>query len=170
MLITTSIKKVQLFIETGFKLTLKPGQLSVHHSFDIFSNEGKITFTYFASKKLLIQSSPSNSVFSSLSVVISELIKIKPDGDTVAVSIDELSLASEYYVGCDESGKGESFGSMFLGCAMVSKHVLSKLSPILKNKNIRNLSKSEINELVNATEGQYRFLIKCYTACYFYDL
>jgi ribonuclease HIII len=159
-----SFKKVHGFIETLYEITPKLTPVGVRQSFEINPKEGKITFTYYASKKFMIQSSPSNSIFVSLSVLINDLIGFKPQGQIVSAPIDEQSLTSDFFIGCDESGKGESFGSMFLGCAIISRSELIKISPILKDKNIRNLSKGEIKELVNALDGQYQFVIKSYMA------
>ena len=66
-------------------------------------------------------------------------------------SLDEIEQESieapsdlKYFVGCDESGTGETFGSIFLGCVVVDAGNLKNIQQIFDNPNIKKLEEYEI--------------------------
>ncbi len=52
----------------------------------------------------------------------------------------------KYVVGCDESGAGETFGSMFLGCVAIEAEKLQNIKQIFDNPNIKELEEFEIQD------------------------
>lgn len=95
-------------------------------SFFIEKNGEKITANHYSSKKFMIQGNPNSEFFHNLS---KELIaKFSLNTSTKIPSkinvIDELKINKEGFIGFDESGVGECFGSMFLGCAYIKKQNL----------------------------------------------
>jgi len=58
----------------------------------------------------------------------------------------EIPSDVKYFVGCDESGTGETFGSMFLGCVVVDADNLKNIQQIFDIQNIKTLGEHEILE------------------------
>lgn len=148
-------------------MTENPLQQGVKDTFQINTTEGKISFTYYIKGTLMIQSSPSNTVYAKIASDISDSLSIKPVTKTEPQPKEESELISEYYVGCDEAGAGESFGSMFLGCTIIHKDQLDGICNIVRGKNIRELKKQEVNQILNAISGTYSADVKIYSA---YDM
>jgi len=78
--------------------------------------------------------------------------------------LDETAISNEWFIGCDEAGAGETFGSMFLGCVLVAKEKLSDVQAILGKKNIRELSHKEIVNVFNAVKNNISYRIHTYNA------
>jgi rRNA-processing protein FCF1 len=96
-------------------------QQGVKDVFEINTLDGRIVFTYYHKGILMIQSSPTNTDCSKLIGKISEMMLSKPEKKYNVVPSEENDSRYEYFIGCDEAGAGESFGSMFLGCALISR-------------------------------------------------
>ena len=150
------------------KFKILPKQVtskSIVESFEIRSKRGKITFTFFKTNKLMIQSSISNQDFVDIIKKISCILSITENKQRNIVShIEQDELEFDYYIGCDEAGKGETFGSLFLGCALIKKENLKSIQDIIKNKNIRELTENNIEKMRNKLKNQYIFFYKKYTA------
>ena len=131
-------------LKSRFTITERPIQQGTKEAFTIKTTEGKINFTYYKNRKFMIQSSPSNSVYVTLIENMSKILSITPTEKEEIIPKEESELISEYYVGCDESGAGESFGSMFLGCVVIPKKNLESICDIIKGKNIRGLNEREL--------------------------
>ena len=52
----------------------------------------------------------------------------------------------DFIIGCDESGVGETFGSLILGATICSRDDLTLVSKIISRKNIKNLSPAQLQE------------------------
>ena len=150
-------------LKSGFVLIEREIQQGTKEAFTIKSTEGKINFTYYNNRKFMIQSSPTNTVYVSIIQDISKSLSIIPHEKEEIIPKEESELISEYYVGCDESGAGESFGSMFLGCAVIQKKNLESICDIIKGKNIRQLNEREITQILNAISGTYESNVKVYS-------
>lgn len=83
---------------------------------------------------------------------------------TKVAPIDETTISNEWFIGCDEAGVGETFGSMFLGCVLISKDKLSNVQAILGRKNIRELSHSDIVNTFNAIKNNFSYKLHKYSA------
>ena len=134
-------------------------------SFEIKPEGGKITFTFFKTNKLMIQSSPNNQDFIDLVNEISEILSINTKNQNNPIpSLEEHDIEFDYYIGCDEAGKGETFGSLFLGCALIQKENLKSIQDVIKNKNIRELTENNIERIRNRLQNQYIFSHRKYSA------
>jgi ribonuclease HII len=113
----------------------------------------------------MVQSSPNNKDFIN---IVKEIDDIHPSQtekqNYTYFSLSEDKLDFDYYVGCDEAGKGETFGSLFLGCALIKKENLKLIEGIINNKNIRKLDKNKITNLEGSLVDKYDFLSKEYSA------
>ena len=147
------------------KIYLKKLSEYVVDSFQIKTNEGKITFTFYKTNNLTIQSSPNNQEFINIVNEISDSHSINTQNqNNIIPSLEEHDTEFDCYVGCDEAGKGETFGSLFLGCALIQKENLKSIQDIVRNKNIRKLTENNIEKIRNQLQNQYIFSYKKYTA------
>ncbi len=152
-------------LKLRFRLTDKAIQKGTKEAFEIDTNEGKINFTLYNNRTLMVQASPTNTIYASLVDDVSKFVSKEPTKKTVQTFLKEESdLICDYYVGCDEAGAGESFGSMFLGCVIISKKNLERIQAFLKGKNIRELKKYEILQIHNKISGLFASKIKIYQA------
>jgi len=135
-------EEIKNFIKLRFKIQVSaktsPG---LTESFDIL--DGSIKVHYYTKGKLLFQSSPTNKTYAKLVLDIDEKFSLK--------SLDEIEQKSskipsdvKYFVGCDESGAGETFGSLFLGCVIIDVENLKNIQQIFDNPNIKELEEHEI--------------------------
>ena len=149
-----------------FEINLKkPSSQSIADVFEVITNEGKITFTFYKTNKLMIQSSTNNQDFIKIVNEISGSLSHDQKKQTnLELPSKDHKTEFDYYVGCDEAGKGETFGSLFLGCALIKKEYLESIEDNIKNKNIRNLDKKNIINLKESLNGKYNFLSKEYSA------
>jgi len=156
-------EKIVNELETRFTLIDRPTPQGTKEAFTIKTTEGKINFTYYNNGKFMIQSSPTNSVYVSIAQEISKSLSITPYEKEEIIPKEESELISEYYIGCDESGAGESFGSMFLGCAIIPKKNLEPICDIVKGKNIRQLNQREVTQILNAISNKFESNVKIYS-------
>jgi len=152
-------------LKQKFNLTTKPIKKGTKEAFVINTTEGGINFTYYTKGKLMIQASPTNTIYVSIVDEISKSISKQPSKKIVQTFLkNESDLICDYYVGCDEAGAGESFGSMFLGSAIVPKKNLERIQAEIKGKNIRELTKYEILQTYNKISDLFSSEIKTYQA------
>ena len=112
-------------------------------SFDILFESIKVH--YYTKGKLLFQSSPTNKTYANLIPEIDRKFSLNSLDGIEQESIDVPSDL-KYFVGCDESGTGETFGSIFLGCVVVDAGNLKNIQRIFDNPNIKNFEEYEILE------------------------
>jgi len=151
-------------LKERFRLTNKPVRPGTKEALEVETPEGKINFIYYKKGKLMIQSSPSNSEYVSIVNEISKSSSSLVDRKIEVISKEESELTSDFYIGCDEAGAGETFGSMFLGCAMISHDNLNTISEIIRGRNIRELTSDEISKFHNAISNLFKSEIKSYSA------
>jgi len=154
------IKKI---VDSQFKYKIKEPQQGVKESLVIDTTEGNISITYYAKGKVLLQSSPSNSVYAKLVGDLANTLSTSPTKKVEVTPKEESEIISDYFIGCDEAGAGESFGSMFLGCAIIHKDNLEPIRNIVRGKNMRELTKQEVNEIINAIKDKFESNIKIYS-------
>ena len=155
--------KIESDLKSRFTLIERRIQQGTKKTFTIKSTEGRINFTYYSNHKFMIQSSPTNTIYSSIVENISQSLSIYPYEKEDVIPKEESELISEYYVGCDEAGAGESFGSMFLGCAVIQEKNLESICDIIQGKNIRQLKEREITQILNTISGTYESDVKVYS-------
>jgi ribonuclease HIII len=136
-------------------LTKKPPGLE--ESFDIL--EESIKVHYYKKGTLLFQSSPTNTTYAKLVSEIDEKFSLNsPDEPEQKISVIPSDM--KYFVGCDESGAGETFGSMFLGCVTVDADNLKNIQEIFDIQNIKILEEHEILEKYNSIKKYCKIFIK----------
>jgi len=135
-------EEIKNFIRSDFKIqisTKKPPGLEEH--FDILFESIKVH--YYTKGKLLFQSSPTNKTYSKLVSEIDEKFSLN-SLDEIEQNQPMIPSDVKYFVGCDEAGTGETFGSMFLGCVIIDAENLKNIQQIFDNPNIKELEEHEI--------------------------
>jgi ribonuclease HIII len=155
--------KVKRVIEKIYNIISKSRQLGVTDVFEISTFDGKIVFTYYHTGILMVQSSPTNTDYPELIEKISRIILSKPEKKYSMIPNEESDSRYEFFIGCDEAGAGESFGSMFLGCTLISREKIENVRNMINNRNIRKLNGNQVNQLFNATKGLFYYEIRQYT-------
>lgn len=127
-------------------------------SFSLTLWQEKVTFTYYRQGKLMIQGSSNSTYFNELIADLEKTFEIstKHQLTKITPTVDELQSDKKFFIGFDESGAGESFGSLFLGCAIVEKSQLPYLKEFLGKKNIKRLEKFEVYNLFNDLKGRFK--------------
>ena len=132
------------FIKLKYKIKVLEKTLpGLEESFDISSES--IKAHYYTKGKLLFQSSPTNKAYAKL---VSDIgIKFSLNTlDEIKQKPTVVTSNAKFFVGCDEAGAGETFGSMFLGCVIVDAENLKNIEQILNIQNIKELNEYEILE------------------------
>jgi len=140
-------------------------------SFSINNDGEKITVNYYTSKKLMFQSNPDSEWFHKTvaEIVATSGIKIivKKEADNITI-LNESNITKKWFIGVDESGTGESFGSMFLGCACISKDDIDDLKSFVGKKDIKRMEHIAIHNLMNDVRDKFGhkvgFYVKTFTA------
>ena len=135
-------QEIKNFINSRYKIRVSEKTLpGLAESFDILFESIKVH--YYTKGKLLFQSSPTNKTYANLIPEIDRKFSLNSlDG----IEQESIVVPSDlkYFVGCDESGTGETFGSIFLGCVVVDAGNLKNIQRIFDNPNIKNLEEYEI--------------------------
>ena len=135
-------QEIKNFINSRHKIRVSEKTLpGLAESFDILFESIKVH--YYTKGKLLFQSSPTNKTYANLIPEIDRKFSLNSLDGIEQESIDVPSDL-KYFVGCDESGTGETFGSIFLGCVVVDAGNLKNIQRIFDNPNIKNLEEYEI--------------------------
>ena len=135
-------QEIKNFINSRYKIRVSEKTLpGLAESFDILFESIKVH--YYTKGKLLFQSSPTNKTYANLIPEIDRKFSLNSLDGIEQESIEAPSDL-KYFVGCDESGTGETFGSIFLGCVVVDAGNLKNIQQIFDNPNIKNLEEYEI--------------------------
>ena len=135
-------QEIKNFINSRYKIRVSEKTLpGLAESFDILFESIKVH--YYTKGKLLFQSSPTNKTYANLIPEIDRKFSLNSLDEIEQESIEAPSDL-KYFVGCDESGTGETFGSIFLGCVVVDAGNLKNIQQIFDNPNIKNLEEYEI--------------------------
>jgi len=141
-------EEIKNFIKLKYEIQVSaktsPG---LKESFDILSES--IKAHYYKKGKLLFQSSPTNKTYANLVSDIDKKFSLNTL-DEMEQKSTEIPFDVKYFVGCDESGAGETFGSMFLGCVVVDADNLKNIEQIFDIQNIKVLEEHEILEKYDA--------------------
>ena len=135
-------QEIKNFINSKYKIKVSEKTLpGLAESFDILFESIKVH--YYTKGKLLFQSSPTNKTYANLIPEINRKFSLNSLDEIEQESIEAPSDL-KYFVGCDESGTGETFGSIFLGCVVVDAGNLKNIQQIFDNPNIKKLEEYEI--------------------------
>ena len=159
--VTSSVyQEIKNFIKLKYKIqVLTKTSPGLEESFDILFESIKVH--YYTKGKLLFQSSPTNKTYANLISDIDRKFSLNTL-DEMEEKPAEILSDVKYFVGCDESGTGETFGSMFLGCVIVDVENLKNIEQIFDTQNIKVLEEHEILEKYNAIKKYGKiFEIKC---------
>ncbi len=113
----------------------------IEETFEILDESIKVH--YYTKGTLLFQSSPTNKTYAKLISDIDEKFSLNLP-DKIEQTPTLIPSDVKYIIGCDESGAGETFGSMFLGCTTTDAENLKSLEKIFDNPNIKELEEREI--------------------------
>ncbi len=151
-------QEIKDFIEIKYKIQISektaPG---LEEAFDIVNES--IKTHYYKKGKLLLQSSPTNKTYANLVSDINRKFSLN-SLDDMEESSTEIPSDVKYHVGCDESGAGETFGSMFLGCVTVDAGNLKNIQQIFDIQNIKILEEYEILEKYEAIKKYCKIFVK----------
>ncbi|MEK0369458.1 MAG: hypothetical protein QQN62_07650, partial [Nitrosopumilus sp.] len=127
-------QEIKDFIQLNYKIQISAKtSKGLEESFDILSESIKVH--YYKKGKLLFQSSPTNKTYANLVSDIDSKFSLNTL-DEIEEKPTEIPSDVKYYIGCDESGAGETFGSMFLGCVIVDADNLKNIQQIFDIQNI----------------------------------
>ena len=137
-------QEIKNFIKLKYKIqVLEKTSPGLEEAFDILYESIKVH--YYTKGKLLFQSSPTNKTYANLILDIDKKFSLNTVVEMEENS-NEIPCDVKYFVGCDESGAGETFGSMFLGCVSVNADNLKNIKQIFDIQNIKVLEEHEILE------------------------
>ncbi|MDH3488903.1 MAG: hypothetical protein OEL56_00485 [Nitrosopumilus sp.] len=153
-------QEIKDFIKLKYKIkVLEKTSPGLKESFDILSESIKVH--YYTKEKLLFQSSPTNKTYTKLIFDIDKKFSLNTL-DEIEQKITTIPSDVKFFVGCDEAGAGETFGSMFLGCVIIDVKNLKNIEQIFDTQNIKELNESEILEKYNKIKEYCKiFKIKC---------
>jgi len=135
-------QKIKNFIKLKYKIqVLAKNSPGLEESFNILDESIKVH--YYKKGTLLFQSSPTNKTYAKLVSDINKKFSLN-SFDEIEQTIPMIPSDVKYFVGCDESGAGETFGSMFLGCVIINAENLKNIQQIFDNPNIKELEEYEI--------------------------
>ena len=135
-------EEIKKFINSTYKIQVLTKKASwIEETFDILDESIKVH--YYTKGTLLFQSSPTNKTYAKLISDINEKISLDLH-DEIDQAPTLITSDVKYVIGCDESGVGETFGSMFLGCVTIDAENLKNIEKIFDNPNIKELKECEI--------------------------
>jgi len=137
-------EEIKNFIKLKYKIKILPKTSpGLEEYFDILYESIKVH--YYTKGKLLFQSSPTNRTYAKLVSEIDRKFSLNTLDETEQKP-PKIASDVKYFVGCDEAGAGETFGSMFLGCVIVDAENLKNIQQIFDTQNIKELEEHEILE------------------------
>ena len=135
-------EEIKKFINSSYKIQVLTKKASwIEETFNILDESIKVH--YYTKGTLLFQSSPTNKTYAKLVSDIDEKFSLNLP-DEIEQTPTLITSDVKYVVDCDESGAGETFGSMFLGCVTINAENLKNIEKIFDNPNIKELGEREI--------------------------
>ncbi len=151
-------QEIKDFIKLKYEIqVLEKTSPGLEKAFDILNES--IKAHYYTKGKLLFQSSPTNKTYANLVSDIDREFSLN-SLDEMEENSTEIPSDVKYFVGCDESGAGETFGSMFLGCVTVNADNLKNIQQIFDIQNIKILEEYEILEKYEAIKKYCKIFVK----------
>ena len=151
-------EEIKNFIKLKYRIKVLPKTSpGLEEYFDILYESIKVH--YYTNGKLLFQSSPTNKSYAKLVFDIDTKFSLNTM-DEMELKTTKIPSDVEYFVGCDEAGAGETFGSMFLGCVLVDAENLKNIQQIFDIQNIKELSEYEITEKFSKIKKYCEIFVK----------
>ncbi len=110
-------------------------------------NAGREAVITLFSKKLIVQSSPEFQDLNRLLNLVSKYFQPEKTETRPQDHIDLKEVDKEYFIGLDESGAGECFGSLFIGMAVLDRNTLFGKMKYITPSDAKNFSLDEISAL-----------------------
>lgn len=120
--------------------------------FYIFLPDGEIKVTLYKSGKLTLQYSPTLKDISYILDLFKKRFNSISHPKEEQELVDLSTLKNKYFVGLDESGAGECFGSLFVGMAAFEKKLLLDMMNKFKTFDAKNLNTEEIFALNDSSK------------------
>jgi len=120
------------------------------------TSKGSMNVRYYKTNKLTFQGKLD---IDNLLKEINDKFGINPKDSSQEISIEE-EIHKEIFIGFDEAGRGETFGSLFLGGVKIEKKNIQYLRNMLKNKDVSKMRQTQIENLFNAIKDKFFYLIK----------
>lgn len=125
-----------------------------------YSNtSGSLNIKYYKTKKVMIQGN-----FRDIETIIEKIkksLKLTPKGYKLNESqVTEGCENSEIIFGFDEAGKGETFGSLFLGVVEIINKNVDYLKGMLGRKDVKKMNLIQIENFYNAIKGKFKHKVK----------
>jgi ribonuclease HIII len=140
-------QEIKDFIKLKYKIRiLEKTSPGLKESFNILSES--IKAHYYTKGKLLFQSSPTNKAYAKLVFDIDIKFSLNTL-DEIKQKPTVITSDVQFFIGCDEAGAGETFGSMFLGCVIVYAENLKIIESIFDTPDIKDLNEHEILDKYN---------------------
>ena len=151
-------EEIKNFIKLKYRIKVLPKTSpGLKEYFDILYESIKVH--YYTNEKLLFQSSPTNKSYAKLVFDIDTKFSLNTM-DEMDQKTTKIPSGVKYFVGCDEAGAGETFGSMFLGCVLVDAENLKNIQQIFDIQNIKELSEYEIIDKFNKIKKYCKIFVK----------
>ena len=151
-------EEIKNFIKLKYRIKVLPKTSPrLKEYFDILYESIKVH--YYTNGKLLFQSSPTNKSYAKLVFDIDKKFSLNSLGE-VEEKTTEIPSNIEYFIGCDEAGTGETFGSMFLACVLIDAENLKNIQQIFDIQNIKELSEYEISDKYNKIKKYCKIFVK----------
>lgn len=152
-------QKIVILLKTKFEKYYEQDNLQCIQSIKFINPQAELFLLYYKSLNLMLQGN-----FDGITPIIDELItnfgiKLKEVKKIKRVEKDkeECQIKKRYLIGFDESGKGECFGSLFLGSAKIKIEDLEYFQKILGKKDIKKLEWIIIDKLFNSLKDKFKY-------------
>lgn len=142
---------------------IDPKATNIRSIFEIYTPKGKILFTYYKNGNMFIQGNRTIYYSDIERYLKEELFLIQTERINLSIQTEEQN-AHHFYIGCDESGAGESFGSLFLGCSLIKSENIKQINNLLGKKKISRLNFIQLRELTNSLKNYFEYTLYEYTA------
>jgi ribonuclease HIII/predicted nucleic acid-binding protein len=126
-----------------------------------FSNkQGHLSVRYYQTKKLMLHGN-LEGIEDIIKKIKKDLgITTKDFNEKVSSSFLEKEIVKDLYLGFSKSGRGETFGSLFLSGVIIKKEDLECLRGMIGNSKITNMNKIQLDGLFNSIKDKFSYEIK----------
>jgi len=148
-------KKVKSVICSSFESCQNENIAHCLEALKLTSPDKTLSVRYYKSKKLMLQGKFKG--FDKLLITIQKEVNINPKEPLEKKS--NTIINKDILIGLDESGRGETFGSMFVCGVKIKSENLEYIKNIVNGKNIKKLNKIQIEGLSNILKGKFTYEI-----------
>ncbi len=139
-------------ISTRFTLDSLAPKQHMEDSFSIKSPSGNLKVDYYASGKLVLQGNEGMPVFIAMKSELDKAFTPLEKQSPAEAAIDLFLIDKKFFIGGDEAGTGETFGSAFVGVIAFEKESLKQLADFIKVRDVKNEGRQGIGSLFRAAK------------------